>query len=181
MTPEEIKCLSHYASKPGKLAVEIGVYQGGSTVVISNSLSKGAKLVSIDPFIPDSMMPTLRGSLIHSFLNVLRHGNICNVRFIKDYSYNVVRGWKKQIDFLWIDGSHVYHDVKMDFEMWSPLVTRGGYILFHDSNRSDLSNDNEFQNGWCGPTRVCKEIKNELGLQYEMVESVKSINVFRKL
>jgi len=38
----------------------------------------------------------------------------------------------KEIDFLFIDGDHTYQGVKMDFEMYSPLVRKGGIIAFHD-------------------------------------------------
>ncbi len=37
-----------------------------------------------------------------------------------------------QLDFLFIDGDHSYEGVKKDFEMYSPLVRRGGVIAFHD-------------------------------------------------
>lgn len=37
-----------------------------------------------------------------------------------------------QLDFLFIDGDHTYEGVKKDFEMYSPLVKKGGVIAFHD-------------------------------------------------
>lgn len=36
------------------------------------------------------------------------------------------------IDFLYVDGDHSYDGVKQDFEMYSPLVRRGGCVAFHD-------------------------------------------------
>jgi len=36
------------------------------------------------------------------------------------------------LDFLFIDADHSYEGVKMDFEMYSPLVKSGGIIAFHD-------------------------------------------------
>lgn len=36
------------------------------------------------------------------------------------------------IDVLFIDGDHTYEGVKMDYEMYSPLVRKGGIIAFHD-------------------------------------------------
>jgi predicted O-methyltransferase YrrM len=36
------------------------------------------------------------------------------------------------IDFLFIDGDHTYEGAKSDFEMYSPLVLRGGLVVFHD-------------------------------------------------
>jgi len=36
------------------------------------------------------------------------------------------------IDLLFIDGDHRYEGVRKDFEMYSPLVRKGGIIAFHD-------------------------------------------------
>lgn len=35
-------------------------------------------------------------------------------------------------DFLFIDGDHTYAGVKADFEMYSPLVRKGGLLALHD-------------------------------------------------
>lgn len=37
-----------------------------------------------------------------------------------------------KLDFLFIDGDHTYECVKKGFEMYSPLVRKGGLIAFHD-------------------------------------------------
>jgi len=38
----------------------------------------------------------------------------------------------QELDFLFIDADHTYEGVKRDFEMYSPLVRRGGVVAFHD-------------------------------------------------
>lgn len=38
----------------------------------------------------------------------------------------------KELDFLFIDGDHTYEGVKQDYQMYSPLVRKGGLIAFHD-------------------------------------------------
>lgn len=38
----------------------------------------------------------------------------------------------RMVDFLFIDGDHLYEGVKKDFEMYSPLVRAGGIVGFHD-------------------------------------------------
>ncbi len=38
----------------------------------------------------------------------------------------------EKVDFLFIDGDHSYEGVKTDFEMYSPLVKKGGIVAFHD-------------------------------------------------
>jgi cephalosporin hydroxylase len=39
---------------------------------------------------------------------------------------------KKQIDFMFLDGDHTYEGVKRDYELYSPLVRKGGIIALHD-------------------------------------------------
>jgi cephalosporin hydroxylase len=53
----------------------------------------------------------------------------------------------RTIDFLFIDGDHSYEGVRSDFEMYGPMVTRGGYIGFHDIAYTD------------GVTRLWNEVK----------------------
>ncbi len=36
------------------------------------------------------------------------------------------------LDFLFIDGDHTYQGVKQDFELYKPLVRKGGFIALHD-------------------------------------------------
>jgi cephalosporin hydroxylase len=41
------------------------------------------------------------------------------------------------IDFLFIDGDHTYSGVKKDYEMYGPLVRKGGIIAFHDIGQNE--------------------------------------------
>lgn len=41
------------------------------------------------------------------------------------------------VDFLFIDGDHTYHGVKTDFEMYSPMVRKGGVVAFHDIGKNE--------------------------------------------
>ena len=38
----------------------------------------------------------------------------------------------REVDLLFIDGDHSFAGVAADFEMYSPLVRRGGLVAFHD-------------------------------------------------
>ena len=46
--------------------------------------------------------------------------------------------WAEPVDLLHIDGNHAYEAVRADYEKWSPLVTEGGWIAFHDSQWRDV-------------------------------------------
>lgn len=55
-------------------------------------------------------------------------------------TYGIVLGlWEHRcrrshpIDFLFIDGGHLYAEVARDFELYAPLVRPGGLICFHDA------------------------------------------------
>lgn len=38
------------------------------------------------------------------------------------------------LKLLFIDGSHDYADVRMDYELWHEMIVMGGRLVFHDSN-----------------------------------------------
>jgi predicted O-methyltransferase YrrM len=38
----------------------------------------------------------------------------------------------RAIDFLFIDADHTYEGVRRDFQLYSPLVAKGGLIALHD-------------------------------------------------
>jgi len=54
----------------------------------------------------------------------------------------------KEVDFLFIDGDHTYQGVKQDFQMYSPLVRKGGIVAFHDITKHDPTSDCEVNKFW---------------------------------
>ena len=65
----------------------------------------------------------------------------------------------RTIDFLFIDGDHTYEGVRMDYEMYSPLVTPGGMIGFHDIAYTE------------GVTRLWNEVKANSAQPREFVST----------
>lgn len=68
---------------------------------------------------------------------------------------------RRKIDFLFIDGSHNFFDVKTDYYMYKNLVRKGGLIAFHDiwMHTSDLSVKLDYNDGWDGSVaRFWREI-----------------------
>lgn len=68
----------------------------------------------------------------------------------------------RSVDFLFIDGDHTYEGVKADFELYSPLVRKNGYVGFHDivHHRTDLN---------CEVDKFWQQIKKKY-TSYEFVE-----------
>jgi predicted O-methyltransferase YrrM len=56
-----------------------------------------------------------------------------HITTIKGNSQDVHIQFKDEsIDFLFLDGSHAYEDVKKDLKLWYPKVKKGGVISGHD-------------------------------------------------
>ena len=119
-----------------KVVLEIGTEKGGTLFLFSRIASENAKLISID--LPEGKFgggyPRWKIPLYKSFA---KKGQ--KIYLIRSDSHNqktleevkgILNG--RKIDFLFIDGDHTYKGVKKDFEMYSPLVRKGGIIAFHD-------------------------------------------------
>lgn len=132
------------AAPDNALFVEIGVWRGQSVcyaaVEILNK-NKNIKIHAIDTwegsteqnlFAVDTT--PIRKTLYDDFLE-----NIEPVKHIitpvKLDSVSASKNYEdRSIDFVFIDGSHLYEDVKNDIDAWLPKVKIGGYLGGHDYN-----------------------------------------------
>lgn len=101
-----------------KYVLEIGVHRGGS-LRVWHKVFNPTTLIGIDT------RPEPEAYFDGAFVLT---GNSTEQNTLKI----VKQMLDKQLDFLFIDGSHYYPDVKKDFEMYYPLVRDGGAIAFHD-------------------------------------------------
>lgn len=124
--------------------VEIGSWQGKSTVCLAGASEAGSRvqIYAIDPHQDSYVHEDFWGKGISTFgifkKNIESAGISSLVHPIVSKSEEAVRGWNKPIEFLWIDGDHRYNEVKKDFDLWSPFVVDGGIIAFHDSSYDDV-------------------------------------------
>ena len=127
--------------------LEIGVRQGQSTRTILSALeeSKKGKLVSIDL---GDRIDRIPKELLSYWIQII--GNSHEGETLKKIP-------QKEYDILLIDGDHSYEGVKQDFEMYAPLVKKGGLIFFHD-----IINQN------CGVPKFWNELRlpNKVALNY---------------
>src|SRR5437867_571163 len=90
LTPRDIAMLEKWGRGRRSL-LEIGVFEGGSALVLRQVMHPEGTLTLIDPFVPDSISG-MRGSYRISRLiaNRCRRGR---VRYERDFSFNVAKSW----------------------------------------------------------------------------------------
>lgn len=137
--------------------VEIGSWQGKSTYCLSRGLRSG-KVYAIDPFNADGgldkdsekIYAEKKGTddLYAKFVNNMTRLKVLSKIVAKrGYSYQFTVDFNK-IDVLFIDGDHSIEGCKLDFELFSPKVAIGGFIAFHDydKTRNELGPTHVIQN-----------------------------------
>lgn len=107
---------------PARLAVEIGVDDGSSTLPLLLGVAEaGGILHSVD------VAPSV---CAHEKVEV--SGLADHWKFHQNYSDEFAEVCPRPLDLVLVDGAHGYDSVKRDWEKYEPLVRTGGLLLFHD-------------------------------------------------
>ncbi|MEX2672130.1 MAG: class I SAM-dependent methyltransferase [Phycisphaeraceae bacterium] len=125
------------ADRQPRTVVEIGMAHGVSTVTILQSLAEvpGGRLISIDPYIG---WPTGREIALHQ---VQRAGLSDRHEHLHMFSHlGLPRLIEQgvQPDLIYIDGSHAFADVFVDFFFSDQLLKPGGVVAFNDAAWPDV-------------------------------------------
>lgn len=122
--------------------VEIGSWKGRSTIWLGkgSKAGSGVTVYAIDPHVGSPVHRQMYGKVrtFEEFKKNVKMANVDDVVVsIVKTSEEAEKDWNNQpIEFLWIDGNHEYEFVKLDFDKWSPYLTDGGIIAFHDTVHS---------------------------------------------
>jgi predicted O-methyltransferase YrrM len=164
MAVEEIPAFTQLARRSRSTCVEIGAAYGGSTALMLTSAAPDVEVVSIDPFVPDSMNG-FRAGRDRCIRNVVRAvGRLSDPSATTRWTLKPVESlvaagsWSAAVDFLYIDGDHRYESVRADFEAWLRYLQPGGTLVIHDSRRIEGAPEEHFARGWPGPTRLAREL-----------------------
>jgi cephalosporin hydroxylase len=118
------------AARRPECALEIGTARGGTLLFLCRLASPQATNVSVDL----GGYGRTRARLYRRFarrrqrLQLLQGDS--HTREMLGRVEAVLGG--RTLDYLFIDGDHSYPGVKCDFEMYGPMVRKGGLIAFHD-------------------------------------------------
>ncbi len=116
--------------------MEIGTRNGGTLFLFSWTLPSDAKMLSLDLPSEQSIKrgyDRFKTSYLSNFIQKSQQLTLVRGDSHSPTSFAKVKSaLKGELDFLFIDGDHTYEGVKKDFEMYSPLVRRGGLVAFHD-------------------------------------------------
>jgi predicted O-methyltransferase YrrM len=115
--------------------VEIGCYAGGSACLVLQR--KNTNVYSIDlghPISPDIAIKNVNNFNTSDNLYEYIKGNSQSEETLK-----TLKNFINHIDVLFIDGDHTLNGVKLDFNIYSPMVKSGGYIVFDDYNDMEFS------------------------------------------
>jgi predicted O-methyltransferase YrrM len=128
--------IENVAAHPPRAVLEIGAGEGGTLMLLTLAAVSDATVISVDlpggPF--GGAYPRWKGAYFRRFalpsqrLHLLR----ANSRLFS--TLQSVRGLLagRPLDVLFVDGDHTYGGVKVDWEMYGPLVGPDGLVAFHD-------------------------------------------------
>jgi predicted O-methyltransferase YrrM len=152
------------AAKPVR-ALEIGTARGGTLFVLCRLAASSATVISLD--LPHGAYgggySPLRIPLYKRFTSPGQ-----SLHLIRANSHDVdtlqrvrtILG-SEPLDYLFIDADHTYEGVKRDFQMYSPLVRKGGTVAFHDIGQGQAGGE---------VPRFWSEIKDQY-LSREIIDS----------
>ncbi len=117
---------------PNSTVVEIGSYEGRSTLVLADAVAaSGSRVVAVDPWVEDWKFG--RAGTRDRFDRGLTDAGLRNVvEVVPERSQDVRPRWVDEIDLLFIDGKHDVLAVLDDLR-WADHVRPGGTVLVHDA------------------------------------------------
>ena len=135
--------------------LEIGSYRGESTFMFASS-GLFDEIHCIDPHEgteeANAILKEDWDSVKKDFKTNTRYFN--NIVFHKDYSYNIADKFEDgYFDFIYIDGSHEYEDVKRDIELYLPKT-------------NCIIGGHDYQKEWPGVVQAVNELIGEPHFTY---------------
>lgn len=141
LDPQETQQLHALAQRLGGNVVEIGSYQGRSTVALALGVQdNGGTVWAIDPH---DGRTTFKSNDLGERRAFSGQDNVAFMRHVAPYagvvrvinlpSHQAARAWEGEIQLLFIDGDHSYEAARQDWDDWTPYLAAGGMVAIHDT------------------------------------------------
>lgn len=132
--------LEEYAALHVHCFLEIGSMYGWSLQHFIHYASDGATAIVVDlPMGPGDWRHSTQQHYVETVWPAWAAAKNCDLHLIQENSHHDTTWIKvadhlagRKLDFLFIDGDHQYESIRLDYEMYSPLVRAGGMIALHD-------------------------------------------------
>jgi predicted O-methyltransferase YrrM len=170
-TPREREALAKYASGASTV-VEIGVFEGVNTVILSKAMSKDGKTFGIDPFFKGGLGVCYHKKITETHLKRNKVRNL--VSLVEKYSFDAVSDIPATVDFIFIDGDHSWEGISKDWPLYSDKLKAGGIMALHDTSTIDADG---------GYVQDSVRYYNEVirhDDRFEWVENVDRMNILRR-
>lgn len=132
-------------NQDGALFIEIGSWKGKSTVFMAVEILNSKKKIRLDcidawsdkvdlaikAYELDTEEAFERFKVNTSQFDFINYHRLTSVEASKLYE-------PESADFIYIDGSHGYDNVKQDIKVWYPIVKSGGVLAGHDAKHIDV-------------------------------------------
>ncbi|HMO85090.1 MAG TPA: class I SAM-dependent methyltransferase [Lacipirellulaceae bacterium] len=172
-TATERNCLARHAHGRKRL-VEIGVFNGVTTLLLRQAMHPDGVLWAIDPFPPGRLGFNIDELISRSQVAKSANGT---VELIKTTGAAAATWYADRklpaVDFMFVDGDHSWAGIDADWRGWRPLIGVGGLIALHDSR------------SWSGrevtldSARYTAEVIRQDG-EFEVIDEVESVTVLRR-
>ena len=161
-TQPEADLLAELAAT-ARTAVEIGVYEGSSALVLVRSLPVDAVLHLIDPFADSrGLAAGWRGTAWATRRVVeraVRERGGPTLRWHVERSEQAGRRWATPVDLVFVDGDHSLETCRLDWEQFGRWVKPGGIVVFHDARMGRPGGEGlPGEGGVDGPTALVDEL-----------------------
>lgn len=125
----------------GGRIVEIGSFQGRSTIVLASAADPSVEVIAVDPHAGNDRGPQeidgfaeqAEGDNARFEANLTAAGVRHRVTHLRAFSDDALADVPGGIDVLYVDGAHRYGPALADIRQWGAKVNDGGTLLIHDS------------------------------------------------
>lgn len=133
-TREEAICMQWIMKQlpPESKIVELGSFQGRSSIMIASALSTDSILYCIDNF-SESL------GILSAFMNNIAEYKVNNkIRFLIMDTIEAAKEFEdKSIEIVFLNTNHSYESVKQDLLQWCPKIRMGGFLICNDFTSPD--------------------------------------------